>query len=53
MSLSRTERVIEVLVKAFSKLPKRDRDRLAFHRQQGTKILCGKAAVLYVWRGAG
>lgn len=34
----------KILVKCFKALPERDRNRLAYHREKDTTILCGDLA---------
>ena len=44
----------KMLVESFKRLPKRDRDRLLYHVQKGTKILCGDNWQRYIdGKGAG
>jgi len=37
----------KVLEKCFAALPKRDRDRLKFHYEQKTRIVCGDDSSLF------
>jgi hypothetical protein len=42
-----------ILRKAFGALTQEQQGNLRWHAEKGTKILCGKKAVLYEQRGAG
>ena len=43
-----------VLVSCFRALPRRDRERLLWHAEQKTPVLCGKHAYSYIdCRGGG
>ena len=43
----------KVMKKAFAALTPEQQANLRWHAERGTKILCGKKAVLYEQRGAG
>ena len=43
----------KILVTCFKALPKRDRDRLAYHYDKNTPIVCGVDASLYTDGGGG